>query len=138
MDEVTRFRLFRSRAFWLGMPGLVFLLWLWSQSVPRGFIATWTGGPGSFKFSNEQGAILVTRSPRGSDINFGTEFWKDGWPAKEDPKAEWWPQPEASRHADGMRYWTLPYWLLGAVYLIPWSGLVIWRWRKFGRVPLAG
>ncbi|MEK7949728.1 hypothetical protein [Luteolibacter soli] len=28
-----RFRLFRSRAFWLGVPGLVFLLWAWVDSM---------------------------------------------------------------------------------------------------------
>ena len=33
LEKGPRFRLFRSRAFWFGVPGLMFLLWAWADSM---------------------------------------------------------------------------------------------------------
>ncbi|WP_264500644.1 hypothetical protein [Luteolibacter flavescens] len=123
--------MFRSLAFWAWVPGLVFLLWLWGKSSQQGFVATWTGSAGSFKFDSVGGALVVTRAPRGSYIDFGTEFWSDGWLTKEPLVPRWWARASVERRPDGMRHWVLPYWLLTAAYLVPWSAAVGWRWRRY-------
>jgi len=123
-----RFRLFRSRAFWFGVPGLVFLLWGWWISMWDYYGAGFSGGPpsGVGCFAGEVSA-----------------FWNlNGWPAErfytwhvEAPpmgSAREWPvNVDVSRGDPAFRHVYIPYWSLVFGYVVAWIGVLIWRKRKF-------
>lgn len=121
-----RFRLFRSRAFWFGVPGLVFLLWGWWVSMGhRSWVAFDTVGIGhsagevyAYCFSDD---MLVL-----GDMGVGhyevapvdaLEWKKD---LIDSPKV-----------FPDFRVTFVPYYWMIVAYVAGWAGLVLWRSRKY-------
>lgn len=133
------FKLHRSRAFWLGLPGFLFIAWAWTDSLKY------------------QSRIILHRSVRGDTDTFrqflGTvdlRWWLQS-PAPNMPVQHWrWlrkrqphehhgvtPQPitfKKERFAYGSvvkarAIVILPHWFLLTLYTLPWAGLLAWRWR---------
>jgi hypothetical protein len=129
--SMHRFRLFRSRAFWFGVPGLAALLWGWWVSMGH---RSWIdfGGWGIGLSAGELYAYQIL----------------DGWPSwpdvevgqiEADPEEalEWKrmlvepPQTIAHFHIIFIPY----YWPVVG-YLATWAGLLIWRKRKYEKRPV--
>ena len=147
-----RFRLFRSRAFWFGVPGLVFLFWAWGDSSrweSKGSVSAgrWychlTQGQGYLQLQVSRGdpPVPVTFSGERSARISGREIW-----------LEWRYRPQWRHHElepgqQGSFYVShglvsdtliLPHWFLLLIYLIPWGGVMFWRLRKIRALPPAG
>lgn len=131
---MKRFRLFRSRAFWFGVPGLVGLLWGWWVSMGYWSEAGFMGGH-PFGLGQVNGEIFP--------------FWDSaGWPDRRVFEVS---HQKASR--DEVRRWKMalatwrerdpsysivfiPYYLPVTGYVAGWAGLLIWRKRKFEKPPV--
>lgn len=128
-----RYPLIRSRAFWLGVPGLLFLLWSWADST-RNFTQIEKKNPaGSFSFVHWDSAIKVCRAPVGSPFAFSNRVWRGPYPTKEPVPTIWWPAVKAERDYVGRPFIRIPHWLLLLAYLALWSAGIAWRrrcWRK--------
>ncbi|RYD68613.1 MAG: hypothetical protein EOP83_00545 [Verrucomicrobiaceae bacterium] len=134
-----RFRLFRFRTFWFGVPGLVFLLWAWADSM---------------KVSTR--AVIVRKSILLSDSVYhhagSLDFvhWPNSWGGSLWPRQcrvtrqrsdahGWFPLPGIRGHSVwiGTAFHTsrlvIPHWCLVSLYLIAWAGLIGWRWRTVRR-----
>ena len=147
-----RFRLFRSRGFWFGLPGLVFLLWAWGDSSRWESNCSVSAGRWYGYLSQRQGYLQievirgdppvpvtfwVERSTRAS----GREIWLE-W--------RYWPQWRHHELEPGLHGWLhvshrsvsdtliLPHWFLLLLHLIPWGGVMFWRLRKRRALPPAG
>jgi hypothetical protein len=123
---MDRFRLFRSRAFWFGVPGLVFLLWGWWDSM---------GDRSGVDF----GLWGVGQSAGDVYAYCFSDGWPDSWEVEtfqyqvEPEEALEWkialidpPHP-----VPDLRSVFIPYQLLVPCFLAGWAGLLIWRKRKF-------
>lgn len=132
---MKRFRLFRSRAFWFGVPGLVFLLWGWGDSLVitreayfyRQRFLLWHGDsrtvvhvlPGVGWMPSNESGIGFNR--------YAAEPFK--WPCL--------PAPTYEDHGENrMRTVQLPHWLLIVIYVAVWAGLLILRKRKYEQRPV--
>lgn len=146
-----RFRLFRSRAFWFGVPGLMFLLWAWADSGKSESQLITAKDYRFISFSQEHGYFRVqsslydrvlptdvirTRKPRASP----SPSWFP-MPAKSAGMPRWW-HDELRPGWIGVRYNTermssdfliLPCWFILSLYLLPWAAAVAWRWWGFRR-----
>lgn len=154
-----RFRLFRSRAFWFGVPGLVFLLWGWWDSSRwesngsvsasrwfcdlmqrRGYVqidVSRSDSPGSVSHHR---ARMVKFSGERSPLAPGQE---------NRPEWQYWPQwrhhelKPLTRGSISIRrsgvsdVLILPHWFLSLLYLLPWCGVIYWRFRKTRFLPPA-
>lgn len=126
-----RFRLFRSRAFWFGVPGLVFLLWGWWVSMGHASYAGF-GGPSHWTIGQCGGEVFVRwhsgESPDWRIFKAGHEK------ASVEQLREW--KDDAAEYWTTSGYFLLPYRLLVLYYLAVWAGLLTWRKRKIERRPV--
>lgn len=131
-----RFPLFRSRAFWFGVPTLLFLLWAWVDST-RNIIEIEKNSPwGSFAILHLDSAIEVCRAPVGSPFAFSDRVWRGRYVTKDPVPRIWWPAVKAERDHLGRPFVLLPYWLLVLTYLAAWSWVIAIRrlhWLKAHR-----
>lgn len=147
---------YRSVLFWLGIPGLLFLLWAWRSSNLTGHQLTL----GSWELTSTQGKALAW-SMR-SDLQY--DFWLDyrtaevftEWIAPNSPPragrivplvaaypippgqqcwfpAARWQAKEINRDAR-YRLVSLPYWLLAGIYVGLWLGGVVWNQLRKSRL----
>jgi hypothetical protein len=123
---------YRSRLFWLGIPGLVFLLWAWLIFAPRAICID--AGQRNFDLLSFRSALELTtsddwRTPPAWEIGIvpldeeadridpGNPFFKRDYNV--------W--PGGSR----LDYLSMRPWLPLAAYLALWLGaLAGWQWRK--------
>lgn len=125
-----RFRLFRSPAFWLGVPGLVFLLWGWWDSMGH---RSWVevGSIRDWELGQTSGNVYA--------------FWyTEGWPNWRDFYAEHGEASvddaselkeelaEARQMMASFRYGFILHYCLVLGYVAMWAGLVYWRSQKYG------
>ncbi|MEK7949788.1 hypothetical protein [Luteolibacter soli] len=146
-----RFHLFRSRAFWFGMPGLVFLLWAWVDSGKYDSTLIAAKGQRFVSVSQQFGYLQIQDSLYDKLLPTGVTRTRT---PRADPSPSWLPMPAENariprfRHDElrpgwiGVRYntermssdfLTLPHWFLLSLYLLPWAAVVAWRWRRFRR-----
>jgi hypothetical protein len=151
MNKLTRFRLFRSRAFWFGVPGLAFLLWAWADSVKTS-TTCWGGKNPLVHLTQEENylQLQLTRFP----ATAGSSSWT--WGGERTPRAttniwpRWIYRPQwrhfddpggwkGSIHTSPATFdqWILPHWFMVLLYVLPWSGAVAWLWRKRSRLTAA-
>lgn len=128
-----RFRLLRSRSFWFGVPGLLFLLWAWWVSI--GNISTMTIGGHGFK--------MPRRWEIGQAAGEVYATWGlGGWPDWKFYPYHGEMQVEARRHwrrnltwvragDPAFRYLIVGHHWLVLGYLVAWSGPVFWRSRRY-------
>ena len=133
-----RFRLFRSRAFWFGVPGLVFLLWTWADSMKTATqaIIMWKNSRVSDSMVHHGGSLDIVHWSG----SFGGSLWPKECRVQRQRRGDardWFPKPGIREHGiiSGSFHRTsrlvLPHWCLVPLYLIPWGGLLTWRWRAF-------
>lgn len=127
-----RFQWYRSFTFWLGVPGLLFLGWIWLLSVKHRTDFS-ISGPNTVFVANEAGYLRVT-------------CWKDpALAAWSDFKIEQIESRHAMRFFPGFAWrlqthsgvfdlW-LAHWLLLFVYQLLWGIILAWRCWKFRPSP---
>lgn len=153
------FRIHRSLLFWLGIPGLLFLLWAWRDSMHSGLrLSRHYGieGPGfglasedlwinSFDGVISGGAVEVT-------ITDAAYRWKreetrfTRYPVHSDGKLfkgfEWGSDATEEQGYTGKhRFICVPFWSGIPAYLAGWWGLIGWRCfqlRRKGATPVEG
>jgi hypothetical protein len=153
---------YRSRLFWLGLPGLVFLLWAWGYSnltrhefrigSERGGVAFTQGkvfwvhleldASHSAAFDLSDGDVAIWRCPPEMSFtpqSIGTGDFLEGSPLYGDDRRRRWFPPlrwEALRvNPDtGYRFISLPYWLLTAGFVVVWATAVVMRQRRKARL----
>ncbi len=133
---------YRSHLFWLGLPGLVFLLWGWLGSCRQDSGARWSDAAAGFSVSDSARTLSFRRFtdlsgsglPNGAGLRgFSTWTWGDNRKHAELP---WFPKAlEFSREEVPLDYraWTVSfaYWSLELLYLLFWTAtLLVWQRRK--------
>ncbi len=133
---------YRSRLFWLGLPGLVFLLWLWLLFSPKAICID--AGQRSFDVLSFPSAIEFTTS---EDRNAFPSWEVDVWPLEEEDRVDpgdhlfKWDYDEryAGIPAGGgsfvsgfwrQHYLSMRPWLPSAAYLVLWLAAVAWWQRR--------
>jgi hypothetical protein len=136
-----RFPLFRSRAFWFGLPTLLFLLWAWEDSTRTNTLLMGKGPWGSFSFEHRDSAIEVCRAPVGSPFPFPDHWFRGQYMTKEpvDPAPRiWWPAVKAERDSVGRPFIRTPHWLLVLTYLAAWTLVIAFRRRHWMKARRTG
>lgn len=124
-----RFRLFRSRPFWLGVPGMGLLLWGWLLSMGH---KSEMGrmGTSAWRFGQSAGEIYAWwDSAKGTDLQ-NVEAWHYELPAAhagETKKLLMTLRDDKPSY----RFVFIPYHRPVLAYLAGWAGLVFWRSRKY-------
>lgn len=124
-----RFRPHCSRAFWFGLPGLVFLLWGWGMSMSYYSRAGFAGAR-SWVVGQAAGEVYLC---------WDTDGWPD-WRSFNARNLEM--SLDEARKVKGRmislrevrpshRFVFMPAYWLAIVYMAMWTGLLIWRRRKF-------
>ena len=154
------FSLTRSPLVWLGLFGLLFILWSWQDSMHRmaGFgrlveirevhplkdpHPPWK--PKYMAFYGHSGGCLKANvaipnsTPPLHIETLKYEAWNSPYVP---PDARWFPMPEIQREEpwpfpSGASYvgttFLLPHWISIIVYLAIWAGMIAWRWRRVRR-----
>ncbi len=121
------FRLFRSRAFWFGVLGLVFLLWGWWISLGH-WSAAGLGGARVWGIGQLVGEVFAMWNSEG-----GPEW--GSFLAEHDEMSELqvraWRETIRRENDPTYRYVFILYPWVVLAYVAGWAGLVIWRKRKF-------
>lgn len=147
---VERFPLHRSLIFWLGLPGLLFLLWAWVDSAFH--VTVWSRG------LEVHGPTWIRIGPEGDSIRHAcgrveVHFHSEEMASPDHSVSVVYLKPDFSRRGVGGRslYWrpeletevvamrsgfrmlhrtvTIPHWVIIAGYLAGWYGLLMWRRR---------
>ena len=117
--QVPRFRLLRSRAFWFGVPGLVFLLWAWSISRTH-YSGALIGGK-LLVYQLDQ-TLRISSLPEGS--NAGSQAFHRRCSPEE---IQWL---KAFYDKSPKRAAMVPHGAAIVIYLGLWAMLVTWRSRQ--------
>ena len=122
-----RFRLFRSRAFWFGVPGLVFLIWGWTSSMHQH----------TSLFHREVGVCQLDTG----QVHFNTipEREKKWLPPYRVSRSEWHDSTGDSWFNNRGRMFmrkkdeifiVIPFWKAVVGYLGFWIVIIGWRWWR--------
>lgn len=130
----VKFRLFRSKAFWFGVPGLVGLLWGWWVSMGHDSYAGFGGYP-PWGIGQIRGEVYPCWG------SAGWPEWREFYVGHVQISGEQvsevklslssWPDRDPTLHCVFIPY----YWLVLG-YVVGWAGLVIWRKRTFEKRPV--
>lgn len=129
---------YRSRLFWLGVPGLVFLMWGWLANVRNDFHVRHTAWRGSdllgWDIGTSLGSIYYSRSEsnpgRGSTFKLGFNTFHETLDPDE-PTVYFPVRPFGIvREPDYEEVW-VAWWMMVVSYTLFWlGGLVGWQRRK--------
>jgi hypothetical protein len=125
-----RFRPLRSKAFWFGLPGLVFLLWTWELSKTCRTHVTANSDVSELLFGQVDGDVVLIRGP-------GPLPPHGEWEIVHEPLTPGLAESikrEARELAEAgiSTVFFVPHGWLVAAYLSAWSGLAVWRRAKHG------
>lgn len=133
-------------SFWLGLPGMLFLLWAWADSRHDPAEVEYSaGGPDLWNVTHGSSRLVVTiRSwPPLVGAAWGRQYrftHSQSFPPADPLKLLQVPyyssagDPSTSKpHNVLFRQVAVPYWLPVLIYLGLWSGLMLWRVRIRGR-----
>jgi hypothetical protein len=138
--------LHRSLTLWLGLPGLLFLLWAWldSMSFESGIsIRKHSVSPNleslsrdSYFSSNSALTFVVGHLHHRGSVR--TDHNIIVLPRTSSRGEVWWPTPGCHRDYDPAtgytsRWLRIPHWLLVLLYLLLWSLAFGWRHRRIKR-----
>jgi len=119
---------YRSRLFWLGIPGLLCLLWIWFGDMRKATAVCWGNHAAEYRLGWEQGVVAFVIN-KGGPPNLGFHGYHHDLPS--DRKIEIF-APALWLDDDWFGIY-LGDWFLVAVYLIVWiAALVILQRRKRG------
>ena len=144
----------RSYTFWFGLFGLLFLLFASFESTRNGIlIAISSGSSTQWEVRNAELVLSIERvrlvSPTGMVVyaptTLATLAGRRRLPSGLHP-----PIPRALSWRSGVRHKNvtlgfttyhrrldLPHWLIILAYLLLWSALLAWRWRRFAKAATA-
>ncbi|QJE94304.1 hypothetical protein [Luteolibacter luteus] len=148
-----RFRLHRSLLFWLGLPGFLFILWSWKDSITHrsGLIRTcfMTKNGGTIGISETLGPAhcsfriqKLTFNPKDFDavVNHKLRLERvphsiTGAPIRIFPPFKDITPPLYPGDFDKvrLRQITIPHWAILLSYGLGWSGLIAWRRHRVNR-----
>ncbi len=130
-----RFRPFRSRTFWFGVPGLVFLLWAWGVSY-RYQTMLEMGGLDSAGFMQVGGKVFAFHHFPGLPARRTPTFSHEALALEDILKVErgWSGYSKVGNR--GFEAYSIPHYALVSAYVLVWAGLVAWRARKYRAVGL--
>ena len=127
---------YRSLLFWLGLPGLLFLIWLWvaflEKRVTATLVLTGTYGidvthGGGFLAIQDLDVAPRKQPPWPKGIRWETEFRSNFDPPKPIRVGAWPQTPNQARS----RWIAVSYWFPIPIYVAAWSLLLIyWQRRK--------
>lgn len=146
---MIRSRIFRLKSFWLGLPGLLLLVWAWadSMSYKSGVLVTQSlrtaaRSPGSVdQFAGQSGGAFRVTWWLFDDAATSQVVYEGIRPTRETgPTREYFPAPglktrrmrgynEEPGQFMGARMLTVPHWLLTLAYLAVWGGLMAQHWK---------
>ncbi|WP_035605183.1 hypothetical protein [Haloferula sp. BvORR071] len=113
----------RSPLLWLGMFGLLFLLWAWGDCLRNTSLISYGTAVWRTSVTHADSEISVMCMDAGGD--------QAGW-----MYGRWERQSDLPFGRPSFQKWggdpvlKLPDWLLVGLYLGVWGGLLAWRWRK--------
>ena len=126
---------YRSRLFWLGLPGLVFLLWAWvTFSGTSVAVARWRKTH-AYAGSGQVVLLQVHRASAGSGSASSFEARIDKRPELERRwfrQAVDWRSPLRLRSL--MSTFGVALWFIVLIYVALWSGLAFWWQRRKARL----
>ncbi|QJE94307.1 hypothetical protein [Luteolibacter luteus] len=142
-----RYRPFRSLTFWLGVPGLLFLLWAWADSMRYLSAASYDAefrladGDTSIRnrsISNQGGDVSLTWSwPDSSGYKLLSRKFHSKQRKIYETK-DWLPLPAylVIRNYPGTIYYNLsiPHWFLLLCYGFAWTVLMLFQWLIVKRI----
>lgn len=146
-----RFRLSRSLTFWLGLPGLLFLLWTWADSFDWQSRLGFAGKPGlgalasdgstlSFEWTRyepvPQGMAQEPLEYEIPELPSGMHFHFSHDPSARPKRPLLWAKFEAWTQRSGPTVSSavfIPYWMITLGYLGLWSTALTWRWKRSRR-----
>lgn len=125
------FRFFRSKTFWFGVPGLVGLLWGWWVSMGHHSMAGFLG-PRLVVAGQIQGEVYAHSEGSGWLDWSGFICWHEPVPVDHasELKSALARQREQVSTAG---FVFVRYYRVVLCYIVVWTGLLIWRQRKFGK-----
>lgn len=127
VDKVTRFRLFRSRAFWFGVPGLVFLLWAWGLSKSHISYVVFEGFSSDVLVGQLDGElVLVPDYVKMIGGGWWASYHTRSTPGEVEDVKSWLNSLRLTGHSVNL----IPHGWLVAGYGLGWAGVIGWRWRK--------
>lgn len=124
--------LYRSKLYWFGMSGWIFLFWAWSDSRQSSASAIWQGHRLGFCASSYASQLNLTQvdgTMRIGGASPGFSFQRN-----HSPNRHGWFKPirfyEATVSGGTSRSAALPYWLLASLYAGAWGGAGFYRHRR--------
>jgi len=120
--------LYRSILLWLGLLGLLFLLWSWNRSLNHLSLAEGTIAGRSAAIGVANGSLVIIRTAPTSGPRV-YELYFDDQPLDPSTRAAV-PTPAAMAVFPGSEGVMIAMWIPVAIYLTAWSGLFYWRHRR--------
>ncbi|QJE99115.1 hypothetical protein [Luteolibacter luteus] len=146
----------RSPVFWLGLPGLLFILWTWHDSLTREagiFRSAWLEGPvhsvGVMDTICYRSAgfhaiyHVIDPGPGESVRHYPIEMWRDDLlpgllAERASPLLAWkTPDPVFANPRIFIRGVIIPHWLALVLYGVAWGGVIGWRQVRIRRAESA-
>lgn len=149
--------IYRSMSFWLGLPGLLFLLWTWRDSLTHvagihrsvtieclesisgatDFIGYRSGG--FWVIVNTMEPHPEASEPRSihrGPIEVDHDELLEGLTGNQaSPRLHWRsPDPDFERGNVGITGFVLPHWLALILYLVAWGAVMTWRQKRSHRM----
>jgi hypothetical protein len=134
IPPAARFRLLRSRAFWFGVPGLVFLLWAWWVSI-RHISSVGVGASRPWGIGQAAGVVVSVWNSEGWPEDWRKSGTRHEGVSVEDARGWKTRLAEQREWTSGFRYVVISHHTLVLAYVAGWAGLVVWRARKLRALP---
>jgi hypothetical protein len=124
--------LYRWKSFWLGLMGLLFLVWAWLHSVRESAGITWIS-------STRDRALLIAQSQAHVEIEYFSPPFDSGslapgfggWTDTNRFRADLFPPALESHNKSGNGAGiAIASWLIVVTYLTVVTGILAWRWRR--------
>jgi hypothetical protein len=151
--DLMRFRLSRSLTFWLGLPGLLFLLWAWADSFDWQSRLSYSGRLRAGTLASD-GSTVSFEWIRYEPLPAGAASPNPGYEPPELPTTDhlgfarhassraqrpllWAKFGSATGGSGAMvsRTVSFPYWMIVLTYLGLWVAAMAWRWQRARRLP---
>ena len=117
--------LLRSTCLWLGLAGLVFVLWAWQDSMTHSSVLSWRG----YTIGSGAGGAGVHYNPALGGIILDRVQYA-GIPNIDMSAVQVFSRFNLEIHDGAFASLTIPYWAMLISYLLLWSLVLGWRWRQ--------
>jgi len=122
------------KTLWLGLLILVFLTWAWARSISHIDYASARLTPYTWCGIVSSEACLSCGISHYTSTGSSTNF---DYASLTDSAKPWFPQPIQITHFDShsstRTFYSIAHWLITLLFLLTWSSLLLWRWKKSKR-----